>query len=258
MRELGKSLGTRAFFHLSQGTDLASTQSTFEYHGRARPPQRHALPSHDMDNLSQVTIQVPPSHYSAGYDSKRRFISYWYQIQEIINHAHGPVLEIGVGNGMVSSYLRKHSIALTTIDHDPELKPDIVGDAKKLPFKNNEFDLVAGYEILEHLQYEDALSALREMHRVAMHTVVISLPDSARTYSIESRLPLLGVVRTSLRFTFFPKEKSKIAQHHWELGLRDFPLARVRNDITKIGFHVEKEYSVFENPRHYFFILHKI
>jgi ubiquinone/menaquinone biosynthesis C-methylase UbiE len=211
-----------------------------------------------MDHRPQITPQVSADHYNARYDSKRRFISYWYQIHEITTRAQGPVLEIGVGNGMVSSYLRRQNIELTTIDYDSELKPDVVGDIQHLPFQNDIFDLVAAYEVLEHLPYEQSLTGLKEIHRVTKRLAVISLPDSAHFYSIEMRVPFVGIVRTSLRLEWFGKEKSSITQHYWELGLQQYRLARIRKDIERIGFCIEKEYSIFENPRHYFFILKKI
>jgi len=55
--------------------------------------------------------QVKPNHYFVNsYDSKGRFISYWYQINEIIKLNPKKVLEIGIGNGFVSKYLKERKV----------------------------------------------------------------------------------------------------------------------------------------------------
>ncbi len=43
---------------------------------------------------------------------------------------------------------------------------DVVGDAKKLPFKSNSFQEVYSRFFLEHLPRNDAIISLKEMHRV--------------------------------------------------------------------------------------------
>ena len=70
--------------------------------------------------------------YDFSYDSKRRFVSYWHQIREVISCDPLQVLEIGVGSGFVSRYLRGRGIAVKTVDIDASLEPDVVADGKKI------------------------------------------------------------------------------------------------------------------------------
>lgn len=204
--------------------------------------------------------QVQAAHYQGKYDSKRRFASYWHQINEILSKNPARVLEVGVGNGFVSRYLLTHGVSLTTTDHDPALKPDIVTDILKLPFDDESFDVAAAYEILEHLPYKDALAGLRELNRVSSRYVIISVPDATRAARIEFPVPKLGrVQRLIVLPRIFPKDHviSK-SGHHWEIGKKDYTLKRVIDDIRACGFILEKTYRVFENPYHRFFILRKI
>lgn len=54
----------------------------------------------------------------------------------------------------------------------------VEGDVKQLPFKENEFDLVIGYDILEHLEnIKDVENALKELYRVTNKHVLIAIPD---------------------------------------------------------------------------------
>jgi len=52
----------------------------------------------------------------------------------------------------------------------------LVGDARKLPFKDKEFDLSVSVEVLEHLSKEDGEKALAEFERVSRETVLITTP----------------------------------------------------------------------------------
>lgn len=58
---------------------------------------------------------------------------------------------IPVSKGFVSDYLRARGVKLTTVDIDGRLKPDVVANLTDLPFEASSFDVVACYEVLEHL-----------------------------------------------------------------------------------------------------------
>jgi predicted SAM-dependent methyltransferase len=67
-------------------------------------------------------------------------------------------LEIGSGNKPKEGYLH--------FDIRPNVNADVVGDAKKLPFIDQEFSEVYSRFFLEHLPRKEAFIALKEMHRV--------------------------------------------------------------------------------------------
>lgn len=71
------------------------------------PPDRHV----------ESEASVPRAHYTAqSYDSLPRFVSYWHQIDEVRRAEPESVLEIGVGNGFVSNYLRDRGFDVITLD----------------------------------------------------------------------------------------------------------------------------------------------
>lgn len=60
---------------------------------------------------------------------------------------------------------------LTTLDNNPDHKPDVVHDLyKRLPFRNNTFDEVHAYEVLEHVgqqgDYKEFFRLFSELWRV--------------------------------------------------------------------------------------------
>lgn len=194
------------------------------------------------------------------YDSKRRFCSYWHQIQEVLARDPRHVLEIGVGTQFVSRYLATRGISVVTCDIDAEKHPDVVASAIKLPFSNNAFDTVVACEIIEHLSYEEALTAMKELYRVTSQWCVMSLPDATPVAAIQFPIPFIKKVKWLFSIpSLFPRvHRITKHGHHWEIGKRNYPLARVKDDMFKAGFTVVKTYRVFENPYHRFFVLEKI
>jgi 2-polyprenyl-3-methyl-5-hydroxy-6-metoxy-1,4-benzoquinol methylase len=114
--------------------------------------------------------QVKSNHYfNKSYDSKERFISYWHQVNEIVRLEPDSVLEIGIGNGFVSKYLKEREVNITTLDFDPNLNPDKVGSVLDIPFEDIFFEVVACYEVLEHLPFEILIKLLLEFTEFLNH-----------------------------------------------------------------------------------------
>jgi len=205
-------------------------------------------------------VQVDKEHYfSSTYDNKERFLSYWHQINELQALPPRSLLEIGIGSGLVSQYLKQRSVEILTLDTDIQLNPDIAGDVTALPFINDSYETVACFELLEHLPYQDFFTALKEINRVTQRYALLSLPDCSRSLRMFLHLPVLG----SLKFIipFLPKLKASRhdfdGQHYWEIGKASYPLTKIQRDIKSCGFTINRSYRVFEAPWYRFFILEK-
>lgn len=209
--------------------------------------------------MYKMNLQVEPNHYfNEFYDSKERWISYWHQINEIIKLNPKKVLEIGIGNGFVSKYLKERKLNIVTLDIDNRLNPDVVGSVLNIPLEDNSFDVVACYEVLEHLPYENFGRALSEIFRVSNSYAILSLPDVSRVYRLYIQIPKVGTFK---RLMPLPRIKIPIhkfdGEHYWEIGKAGYSLNRIIEDIQKAGFKIEKTYRIFENPYHRFFIARK-
>jgi len=189
---------------------------------------------------------------------RKRIFSYWYQINEIFLHNPESILEIGIGNGFVSDFLRKKGFDVTTLDIDKTLDPDVVGSVLNIPFSDKTFDLVACFEVLEHLPYDDFTKALNEIRRVCCRYSIISLPDINRVCRFNIEIPKLGEIKKLIHLPRFKKVILKPGGvHFWEIGVKDYPLKRILSDIEKAGFTVKNTYRIYEYPFHRFFILRK-
>ena len=215
-------------------------------------------PSAQREELASL-IQVEPDSYATlGYDSKRRFCSYWHQLDEIIKTDAKTVVEVGVGSGFTSDYLRRSGIRLTTVDIDARLSPTCTASVLDLPLDGDTFDVAVCYEVLEHLPFDDFETGLRELARVSRGPVIVSVPDATRAVRFMARLP--GNIKLQRTFAYPSFRKPRLApngEHKWEIGVREFPLRRVLATIDHAGLDVVKTYRVFEYIRHRFFVLQK-
>jgi len=66
---------------------------------------------------------------------------------------------------------------LDRLHTDKRLNTDVVGNVLKLIFTDESFDVIACYEVVEHLPYEDFPEALSEIHHVSSKSAIPSLPD---------------------------------------------------------------------------------
>jgi hypothetical protein len=192
-------------------------------------------------------------HYSTlRYDTKKRWSSYWHQIDETLAVSPASALIVGVGSGLVPAYLGSHGVRVTTLDVVGELEPDIVGDVCAIPAEDDAFDVVLCCQVLEHLDYKAVPKALAELSRVARRRVVISLPRRGRYWELAIRIPPLprfargGVLPNRRRYR-------GDEEHCWELGSRAVPPREFRA-LLEEHLVLERSYHVPEHPYHEFFV----
>jgi len=213
-----------------------------------------------QDHKRKYQPQVQSTHYfRPSYDTKKRFLSYWYQINAIRRLNPSSVLEIGIGNNFVSSYLRQRQFKLTTLDIDMGLDPDVTASITALPFTPNSFHVVACYEVLEHLPYPLFLKSLSEIYRISQEFVIFSVPDRSHVFSCSIRASLFGKHQLFISLPrLFPLKRPMVEkQHFWEIGIKDFTLKRVVDDVESTGLTILDTYRLVEHPSHRFFVLRK-
>ncbi len=212
------------------------------------------------DNNEVVkSFQKLDPYFNNGYDTKERFCSYWHQINEIVSLIPKKVLEIGIGKGFVTRYLREKELNVVTLDITYDLKPDIVGSVLAIPLRSGYFDVVACYEVLEHLPYSNFVKTLSELARLSQKHVILSLPDVTTVYRFNIELPRIKPIKKLIPHPFErPTNHSFDGYHYWEIGKTNYPLKRIELDIKQSGLNIIKTYRVFEFYYHRFFLLDKL
>ncbi len=135
-------------------TESVPTGNTYDKYGSRNPIER-GMVKRFLSTLDELMPTIPP----------------------------GLVLEIGAGEGHVSSLARSRYPESTIVAFDlpdPGLAAGwsdlsgVFGSAVRLPFRDRSVDLVLAIEVLEHL--DDPETALAEIARVARGPVLASVP----------------------------------------------------------------------------------
>lgn len=179
-------------------------------------------------------------------------MSYHQQITEVFAANPTNMLEVGIGNGTVTNYLRSNGVKVTTLDFARDLNPDVEGSVTNLPFNDNAFDTVLCAEVLEHLPFNQFETALSELMRVASNRVILTLPHSQLNFGISIiSPPLIGDVSVNIPY---PKKHIFDGEHHWEIGKKGYSLKSV---IKILGDKciLKAHYCLIKHPYIHFFIL---
>ena len=211
------------------------------------------------DKSGLKTRLEPEAYFQPGYLTKKRLITYWYQIDETLRLGANTILEIGPGNRFVTCCLERMGRHVNTLDIDYRLSPDCAGSVIDIPFRDSTFDAVMCFEVVEHLPFKYFPEALKEIRRVAKTYAVISMPDYERVYRIDIQLPKIGNIKKLISIPRLKKPAFSFnGEHFWEICRAGYSLNTIISCIQDIGFDVKNHYRVFEHPYHHFFILQKV
>jgi len=184
-----------------------------------------------------------------------RWISYWYQVKEVLTLRPRNCLVIGVGDAVVVDVLKKYIDEVKTLDIDEKLNPDFIASVEKMPLPEESFNVILCAEVLEHLPFEKFENSLNELRRVSKKYVALSLPHFGPPIKLSFKVPLFKEAKKALRIPF-PIKHEFNGEHYWEIGKRGYPLSKIKSIIQKY-FKIKKDFVPFENQYHHFFLLEK-
>jgi hypothetical protein len=208
---------------------------------------------------------------------ERRFSSVRLQLTSVteLGDAVSSILEVGPGSGYFSSVATNLGYDLKTADIKPITNPDYLGDFREIEV-SEQFDLVAAFEMLQHIPYQELSSTLTKLASLSNRYVLISVPSHVHRFELALEIPgmlaprRLGLGwlrgRHSLMFRWErPRSRgpSKASwegredywnPHYWEVGRKNFPKSRFLRDIESSGLRV---IWAKHNPRfdHHLFVL---
>lgn len=209
-----------------------------------------------LDPSMWGNVQVDRRHYfSERYLNETRFLGLHAQLHACIGVENAKtILEIGVGPSLLEAILRHFNYEVVTFDFASDLKPTIVGRLPRLPFKNDSFDLVCAFEVLEHIPFTMLEDCFRLMRRIAKNKVIISVPSQA-----ELDAGKLGVTftigRKDIEVDFWRRKRRGLTnptEHYWELECNGVTAALIIKMAQAQGLVHIHDYLVL--PYFHFFI----
>jgi SAM-dependent methyltransferase len=189
--------------------------------------------------MINIKKQVDVGHYRSEGFSSLRIDSFAQQIKEISFSECKSILEVGVGGGLISHFLKLfEELQYTGIDIDSDLQPDVIGSVTKMPFLNKQFELTLCCQVLEHLPFYEFEKALKELNRVTSKTVILSLPDQRKRMGLSICVPKLQWKKFELNYRILGS-KYKDKWHQWEIGYKNVPFSLIKYKILESGLKIK-------------------
>lgn len=159
-------------------------------------------------------------YFSDLYFSLPQLCSFAHQLNFIHSMRPTSAIEIGLGNGFVSSFLRRSGLSVVTVDINPELEPDICAPLSEVhKHIDKKMDLVICCEVLEHMPLEDLDSNLDYLKTLG-DRLFMTLPNSMRSWGLAGlvSLPKLGLKQFDLNIDIPFRRNLDNSCHFWEVG----------------------------------------
>jgi len=193
---------------------------------------------------------------------ERRFSSARVQLTSVteLGDSVSSILEVGPGGGYFSTIINNLGYDIKTTDIKARTRPDYLGDFREIEIPER-FDLVAAFEMLQHLPYQEVTAALKKLASLSNRYVLISVP--AHVYRFELAVEIPGMIaprrlglgwfrgRHSLSFRWeWPRRKGPSKSgwegredywnpHYWEVGRKGFPKSRFLADVESSGLRIK-------------------
>ena len=180
----------------------------------------------------------------------------------------GDILEIGAQSGIDAEYLSDKEYNITALDYSREsiqlmkkrrLTKIVRGDALKLPFPDNSFDLTYSQGLIEHFRQPELSKIIQEQKRVVKENghIIIDVPNTFSLNTIPKQILIKlnkWIVPWETQYT--SKQLKKIGienglEFHsiYSWGYDKYIGERIRNKLT----FMEEKIQKFENyAGHYF------
>lgn len=186
-------------------------------------------------------------------ESETHWRLYWRQ-QKIMQGALIPgdnILEIGVGSGFTANYLQSKGMNVTTLDIDPDKKPDIIANIVNYDFPI-EYDHILAFEVFEHIPFPKFKQVIRNLSRKCSKYLFLSVPIYKRVLiDFSLKLPRLE----KLCFKIAIPKRNLGSHHHWEIGYEGIDELSVVNIFIQQGFHLKNMDEAFRKK---FFAFYKV
>lgn len=195
------------------------------------------------------------AYYADSYFTYEQLWSFVEQIYHIRQLKPINMIEVGIGNGFVSGFIRTSGIKVKTFDINPSLEPDIVASVHDIHHfvAPKEFDLISCCEVLEHLPFEDFEPTIKTFSSIC-DQLFLTLPAAGRSFGFGGVIHLPKYYSWLSLWLKMPNQKNQLADvHFWEIN---YDNSTRKTKIVKLlkNYYNKVDTGVFKiNPVHYYF-----
>lgn len=196
------------------------------------------------------------AYFSEHYFSYPQLFSFVHQIKHIVEMRPSSAIEVGIGNGFVSTFLRRAGIEVLTADINPALEPDISAPLSDLPgLVSVRRDLVICCEVLEHMPLDELDNNLDHL-RALGNRLFLTLPNSKRSWGAAGilHLPKLGFRIFDWNIDVPWRRPVEGGPHFWEVGYNPRCTRAAIIDRLKQRYIKVRSGRFAFNPYHIYFI----
>lgn len=201
---------------------------------------------------------LPASDYfNDAYFDLRQLMAQMTQIKMIHDLRPADMIEVGIGNGLTSSFLGRSGLDVVTADINPNLKPDICCPLSELPARTQgrQFDLVVCCEVLEHMplsELDKNIASLRAMGK----RLFLTLPGYSRSFGVSGTYKIPGrSAKEFYLYWFFDKDIDLAGtEHFWEVGSEKETSRSSIISRLKTHYPTVRSGRVSAQPNHIYFI----
>lgn len=179
--------------------------------------------------------------------------SFIYQIRSVRDFSPQSLIEIGVGSGFTSGYLRSAGYDVTTVDINQNLNPDICSDLANLPNinLNKVFDLVVCCQVLEHIPLNELESNLEILSKLGRN-LYLTLPSYYSYFGIGGILRLPHIRKDFGLYLKSPFKTKNLNDgiHLWEVDSEKNSSRKVIEEILRKFYSKVSISKIPLNPYH--------
>ncbi len=157
------------------------------------------------------------------YFSVSMLATFAHQINDIYTLRPGNIIEIGIGNGFTSTFLKSAGYDVTTCDINENLGPDHVLQVQQLAsaFPQSQFDLAVCCEVLEHIPFEEFEPAVAAISNVA-DRLYLTLPNYRKYFGISGFFDFPRIRKLFNIGAYIRIPRPVPMEHFWELDSYDY------------------------------------
>jgi hypothetical protein len=166
------------------------------------------------------------------------------------------MVEIGLGNGFVATFLKMTGIEVLTVDINPDLAPDLLAPVGELEhhLAPGAYDLISCCEVLEHMPFEEFKHSIGVFARTSPD-LFLTLPVAGRTIGFGGMWMKSWGRRWYSRWLHFPSKKYPLpSMHFWEVGWQREHRVDALVAVLKEHYRDVETNCFHLNPYHRYFL----